>query len=218
MGTKIDFKDDLVYKAHLFSKRSSSSDFDSSLDNIRRTRNPVMKRRISDIAYSVCSSSRKEESDRNYMSHARCSKVENLLKGRFIHWSELSPAISCFSSMGAGGGTTLRALDELNLLEAFMTLWGGIGRFGAGESVTLTSNVYSHDADSVSGALHASEIGITNPFYFMDNKTRKKFQRLLALKNEILSSIQSYERKFNSTGSCTKSLSMFQVRQTHLWW
>ena len=81
--------------------------------------------------------------------------------------------------MGAVGGTTLKTVDELNLFESFMALWGGIGRLATGASTTLTSNVYSHAADRVSGALHASEIGITNPFYRTEIKRDSGFKDYL---------------------------------------
>jgi hypothetical protein len=87
--------------------------------------------------------------------------------------------MSCFSSIGAVGGRTLKAVEELNLFESFMALWGGTGRLGAGVSTTLTSKVYSHAADNVSGALHASEIGITNPFYSTEIKQDKGFEHYL---------------------------------------
>ena len=58
-------------RTNLFSNSNSSKDFDSSFVNIWRTLSPVIKRNISDIAYSVCSSSegwkkdRKKEKERN---------------------------------------------------------------------------------------------------------------------------------------------------------
>lgn len=86
--------------------------------------------------------------------------------------------------MGAVGGRTLKAVDEF---KSFTALCGGIGRLGAGVSTTLTSNVYSHAADSVSGALHASDIGITNPFYGTEIKQDKDIKSLFAPKNRIFS-------------------------------
>lgn len=71
---------------YLFSNSSSSSDFDSSLDKMRRTLSPVMKRRISDIAYSVCSSSRKRAGKvRSNVWHAGRSFLKWQFIGREVH-------------------------------------------------------------------------------------------------------------------------------------
>lgn len=76
------------------------------------------------------------------------------------------PAINCFSSAGGAGGATLRAVDVdagifFGTTEKSL---GGTGRSLGADSATQTRSVYSHPIDSDSGALHAREIGITNPF------------------------------------------------------
>ena len=77
------------------------------------------------------------------------------------------PAINCFSSAGGTGGATLRAVDDdpKIFFETAETSLGGTGRSLVVDSATQTSRLYSHPIDNDSGARHAREIGITNPFY-----------------------------------------------------
>ena len=76
------------------------------------------------------------------------------------------PAINCFSSAGGTGGATLRTVDDdpKIFIEATETSLGGTGRSTGADSATQTKRLYSHPIDSDSGARHAREIGITNPF------------------------------------------------------